>query len=355
MDFNYWIQIVISILSGIAVAIPLIIKLVNVVKDSVKEKNWNLLMKMTMDYMTEAEKNIASGAERKEWVMSMVIASAANINYPMTDEDVKDRILSISIDKIEANKEQPRKSFDDNTLQELAESIKNQGVLQPLLVEKINDDCYIIVAGERRFRAAKLAGLKEIPVIVRSFTEIERIEVALIENIQRENLNSIDEAAAYQYLIQKSGLTQEEVAVKVGKKRSTVANSLRLLQLPDSMKDDVISGVLSAGHARAILSLVNPNDRVLLRDKIIEKELSVREAEEEAELLNQGKKVKIKRTSKTKDPYVQEVEDKLLEAFGTKVEVKGNLKRGKLVIQYSSKADLERLYKILGKSDDLFE
>lgn len=277
------------------------------------------------------------------------------ITVSLSEEDIKDRIISVSIDKIKANENQPRKSFDDNTLEELAESIKNQGVLQPLLVEKINDDCYIIVAGERRFRAAKLAGLKEIPVIVRSFTEIERIEVALIENIQRENLNSIDEAAAYQYLIQKSGLTQEEVAVKVGKKRSTVANSLRLLQLPDSMKDDVISGVLSAGHARAILSLVNPNDRVLLRDKIIEKELSVREAEEEAELLNQGKKVKVKRASKTKDPYVQEIEDKLLEAFGTKVEVKGNLKRGKLVIQYSSKADLERLYKILGKSDDLFE
>ena len=277
------------------------------------------------------------------------------ITVSLSEEDIKDRIISVSIDKIKANENQPRKSFDDNTLEELAESIKNQGVLQPLLVEKINDDCYIIVAGERRFRAAKLAGLKEIPVFVRSFTEIERIEVALIENIQRENLNSIDEAAAYQYLIQKSGLTQEEVAVKVGKKRSTVANSLRLLQLPDSMKDDVISGVLSAGHARAILSLVNPNDRVLLRDKIIEKELSVREAEEEAELLNQGKKVKVKRASKTKDPYVQEIEDKLLEAFGTKVEVKGNLKRGKLVIQYSSKADLERLYKILGKSDDLFE
>ena len=193
------------------------------------------------------------------------------ITVSLSEEDVKDRIISVSIDKIKANENQPRKSFDDNTLEELAESIKNQGVLQPLLVEKINDDCYIIVAGERRFRAAKLAGLKEIPVIVRSFTEIERIEVALIENIQRENLNSIDEAAAYQYLIQKSGLTQEEVAVKVGKKRSTVANSLRLLQLPDSMKDDVISGVLSAGHARAILSLVNPNDRVLLRDKIIER------------------------------------------------------------------------------------
>ena len=277
------------------------------------------------------------------------------ITVSMSDEDVKDRILSISIDKIEANKEQPRKSFDDNTLQELAESIKNQGVLQPLLVEKINDDKYVIVAGERRYRAAKLAGLKEVPVIVKSFSEVERIEVALIENIQRENLNSIDEAAAYQYLIQKSGLTQEEVAEKVGKKRSTVASSLRLLQLPDSMKDDVISGVLSAGHARAILSLVNPSDRALLRDKIIENELSVREAELEAEQLNQGKKIKVKKSTRAKDPYVQEVEDKFLEAFGTKVEVKGNLKKGKLVIQYSSRADLERLYKVLGKSEDLFE
>ena len=162
-------------------------------------------------------------------------------------------------------------------------------------------------------------------------------------------------AAAYQYLIQKSGLTQEEVAEKVGKKRSTVANSLRLLQLPDSMKDDVISGVLSAGHARAILSLVNPSDRALLRDKIIENELSVREAELEAEQLNQGKKIKVKKSTRAKDPYVQEVEDKFLEAFGTKVEVKGNLKKGKLVIQYSSRADLERLYKVLGKSEDLFE
>lgn len=277
------------------------------------------------------------------------------ITVSLSEEDVKDRIISVSIDKIKANENQPRKSFDDNTLEELAESIKNQGVLQPLLVEKINDDKYVIVAGERRYRAAKLAGLKEVPVIVKSFSEVERIEVALIENIQRENLNSIDEAAAYQYLIQKSGLTQEEVAEKVGKKRSTVANSLRLLQLPDSMKDDVISGVLSAGHARAILSLVNPSDRALLRDKIIENELSVREAELEAEQLNQGKKIKVKKSTRAKDPYVQEVEDKFLEAFGTKVEVKGNLKKGKLVIQYSSRADLERLYKVLGKSEDLFE
>lgn len=285
----------------------------------------------------------------------VVSSPKEKITVQVSEEDIKDRVLCVSVDKITPNVNQPRKSFDDDSLAELSASIKNQGVLQPLLVEKITDDSYVIVAGERRFRAAKIAGLSEVPVIVKSFNEVQRIEVALIENIQRENLNAIDEAAAYQYLIQKSGLTQEEVAEKVGKKRSTVTNSLRLLQLPDQMKDDIVSGVLTAGHARAILSLVNPNDRMLLRDKIIEKELSVREAEEEAQALNEGKKVKVKRAPKARDPYIQGVEDKLLEAFGTKVEVKGNLKKGKLVIPYASQSDLERLYRLLGKSEDLFD
>lgn len=285
----------------------------------------------------------------------VVSSPKEKITVQVSEEDIKDRVLYVSVDKITPNVNQPRKSFDDDSLAELSASIKNQGVLQPLLVEKITDDSYVIVAGERRFRAAKIAGLSEVPVIVKSFNEVQRIEVALIENIQRENLNAIDEAAAYQYLIQKSGLTQEEVAEKVGKKRSTVTNSLRLLQLPDQMKDDIVSGILTAGHARAILSLVNPNDRMLLRDKIIEKELSVREAEEEAQALNEGKKVKVKRAPKAMDPYIQGVEDKLLEAFGTKVEVKGNLKKGKLVIPYASQSDLERLYRLLGKSEDLFD
>ena len=285
----------------------------------------------------------------------VVSSPKEKITVQVSEEDIKDRVLYVSVDKITPNVNQPRKSFDDDSLAELSASIKNQGVLQPLLVEKITDDSYVIVAGERRFRAAKIAGLSEVPVIVKSFNEVQRIEVALIENIQRENLNAIDEAAAYQYLIQKSGLTQEEVAEKVGKKRSTVTNSLRLLQLPDQMKDDIVSGVLTAGHARAILSLVNPNDRMLLRDKIIEKELSVREAEEEAQALNEGKKVKVKRAPKARDPYIQGVEDKLLEALGTKVEVKGNLKKGKLVIPYASQSDLERLYRLLGKSEDLFD
>ena len=285
----------------------------------------------------------------------VVSSPKEKITVQVSEEDIKDRVLYVSVDKITPNVNQPRKSFDDDSLAELSASIKNQGVLQPLLVEKITDDSYVIVAGERRFRAAKIAGLSEVPVIVKSINEVQRIEVALIENIQRENLNAIDEAAAYQYLIQKSGLTQEEVAEKVGKKRSTVTNSLRLLQLPDQMKDDIVSGVLTAGHARAILSLVNPNDRMLLRDQIIEKELSVREAEEEAQALNEGKKVKVKRAPKARDPYIQGVEDKLLEAFGTKVEVKGNLKKGKLVIPYASQSDLERLYRLLGKSEDLFD
>lgn len=285
----------------------------------------------------------------------VVSSPKEKITVQVSEEDIKDRVLYVSVDKITPNVNQPRKSFDDDSLAELSASIKNQGVLQPLLVEKITDNSYVIVAGERRFRAAKIAGLSEVPVIVKSFNEVQRIEVALIENIQRENLNAIDEAAAYQYLIQKSGLTQEEVAEKVGKKRSTVTNSLRLLQLPDQMKDDIVSGVLTAGHARAILSLVNPNDRMLLRDKIIEKDLSVREAEEEAQALNEGKKVKVKRAPKARDPYIQGVEDKLLEAFGTKVEVKGNLKKGKLVIPYASQSDLERLYRLLGKSEDLFD
>ena len=142
----------------------------------------------------------------------VVSSPKEKITVQVSEEDIKDRVLYVSVDKITPNVNQPRKSFDDDSLAELSASIKNQGVLQPLLVEKITDDSYVIVAGERRFRAAKIAGLSEVPVIVKSFNEVQRIEVALIENIQRENLNAIDEAAAYQYLIQKSGLTQEEVA-----------------------------------------------------------------------------------------------------------------------------------------------
>lgn len=268
----------------------------------------------------------------------------------------ENQVLYVSIDNIQVNPDQPRKAFDENSLQELAESVRKQGILQPLLVEEFAPGKFSIIAGERRYRAARIAGLDKIPVLVRRLNEIQRIEVALIENIQREDLNPVDEAAAYQFLIQKSGLTQEEIAKRVGKNRSTITNSLRLLQLPDSIKDDLVSGLITAGHARAILSCINPSDRIILRNRIVDKELSVRAAEAEAEALNQGKKLILKKkaSQKNKDAEIISIEDKFLMAFGTHVEVKGSARRGKLIIPYSTTRELERIYALL-KDDQLFD
>ena len=281
---------------------------------------------------------------------------AEAVNVEEKNKDVsRETVLYVSLDKIKPNTNQPRKAFDEKALNELADSIRHQGVIQPIIVEEYAPGWYTIIAGERRFRAAQIADLKEIPVLVKSFSDVQKSQVALIENIQRENLNAIEEARAYKDIIEKSGMTQDEIADMVGKNRSTITNSLRLLQLPDSIQDDLISKVITAGHARAILSLVNPSDRILLRNKIVEKELSVREAEKQAEDFNAGKKLVVKKNSvKANDAIKQEVEDKFLEAFGTKVQVTGNLRRGKVVIAYKSRQDLERLYSLLC-SGELFE
>ncbi len=263
-------------------------------------------------------------------------------------------VLNLPIDKLIPNPDQPRKQFDEAALNELADSVKEHGILQPILVEECEPGKYMIIAGERRYRAAQIAGLKEVPVLVKDFNLMQKLEVALIENVQRENLNSIEEARAYHYLISKSGLTQDEVAKKVGKQRSTIANSMRLLQLPEEIQDDIIAGSLSAGHARAILSLVNPSDRVLLRNKIFNNNLSVRQAEIEAEKLNEGKKLVVKKKAKNKDSNIQLVEDKFLNVFKTRVELKGNLKRGKIEIPYTSSQELERIFALLS-DEDLFE
>lgn len=267
----------------------------------------------------------------------------------------EDQVHHVRLDDIEPNPDQPRKSFDEAGLEELADSIRKQGIIQPLLVEERSPGKYVIIAGERRYRAARLAGQETVPVLVKKLTEIQRIEMALIENIQRQDLNPVEEAVAYQFLIQKSGFTQDELAKRLGKNRTTITNSLRLLQLPDSMKDDLISGLLTPGHARAILSCVNPADRILLRNKIVEKELSVRAAEAEAQALNEGKKLILKKKGggKEKEPEIQDVEDKFLEAFGTRVELKGSLRRGRLVIPFRTTKELERLYSLL-KTDPLF-
>ena len=179
--------------------------------------------------------------------------------------------------------------------------------------------------------------------------------MSLIENIQRENLNPIEEAYAYQYLIQRSNLTQEELAAKVGKSRSAIANSIRLLSLSDKLKDDVISGQISAGHARAILSLVNPADQQLLREKIVDGELSVREAERLADEYNKGHKVEPKKKGKEEDPEVSEVVERFVSATGSRCEIKGTLDRGKLLIKFRSQQDLERIYSLLSGGSQLFD
>lgn len=264
-------------------------------------------------------------------------------------------VINLDIDSIITNPNQPRKYFDEDALNGLAESIKSQGIIQPLTVEEVAPGQFCIVAGERRYRAARIAGLEKVPAIVMSLSEIQRIQVSLIENIQRENLNPIEEASAYQYLIENSGFTQEKVAEKVGKSRSAIANSLRLLSLSDQVKDDIVSGAMSAGHARAILSLVNPADRDLLRDKIVHEGLSVRDAEALAESFNKGHKLIAKKKSKSKDSDVVEIEEKFVSAVGARCELKGNLQKGKLQIKYKSQADLERLYALLSKGGILFE
>lgn len=272
-------------------------------------------------------------------------------------EDKKNTSLSVimvSLDKIRTNPNQPRKYFDEEGLKELSESIKSQGIIQPLTVEEIAPGEYSIIAGERRYRAAKMAGLEKVPAIVMSLTDVERIQVSLIENIQRENLNALEEAQAYQYLIDKTGFTQETVAEKVGKSRSTITNSLRLLSLNKEEKDDIVSGALSAGHARALLSLVNPSDRILLRDKIINEGLSVRDSEELAKEYNEGHKIKAKAKEKKKDEETERAEDKFTSASGLRCAITGSVSKGKLIIKFKNTRELEKIYSLISSGDILF-
>lgn len=299
------------------------------------------------DYDAQIENVVLKEDEREE-------APVIPPSFASEKKDDGEKVLYIPLSSITPNPNQPRKSFDEDALNELAESIRSQGVIQPIIIEEYAPSKYSIIAGERRFRAAQIAGLKSIPSIIKSFGEIQRMEVSLIENVQRENLNPIEEAFAYQYLIQKSGYTQEEVANKVGKSRSAVTNSIRLLNLPDIVKDDLISGMMTSGHARAILSLVNPADQILLRNKIIEGDLSVREAEALADEYNKGRKIVQKKKEKGKDPDILFAEEKFINAIGAKVEIKGTLNRGRLMVRFRTQKELERIYSYLSNGEDLF-
>jgi ParB family chromosome partitioning protein len=258
-------------------------------------------------------------------------------------------VVNVPVSRIVPSEGQPRKTFNEESLSELAASIRERGVLQPILVERRGEE-YAIIAGERRFRASVQAGLAEVPVIVRSFTEQDRLQIALIENIQREDLTPIEEASAYHALMSSMKIGQEELARRLGKNRSTVANSLRLLNLPEEMQQAVSDGRMSPGHARAILSIRNPADQQLLFRRVVQEAISVREAEAAADSLNAGKKVRHPATTKKlqhRAAEIREVEQKLIDRLGTKVEVKGDLNRGKIEIAYYSESDLERLYDII--------
>ena len=256
----------------------------------------------------------------------------------------------IDIQLVITNPDQPRKDFDPDALQELANSIKEKGILQPILVEKTGDK-YQIVAGERRYRAALLAHLAKVPIITGSFSKQEKLEIALIENIQRKDLTPIEEALAYEALMQNSNLNQDELAKKVGKNRSTIANALRLLKLNDEMKEAVSRGTLSAGHARAILSVDSKGNQQKLFEAIEKKGLSVREAEAMATKLNQedANAVNPKLYNSKKDPETAATEQKFAEKLGTKVAIKGTMKKGKLEISYKTKEELLHLYEMLGR------
>ena len=250
------------------------------------------------------------------------------------------RIQELDIKKLQANEEQPRKKFGN--MDSLVNSIKEKGVLQPILVRE-NADYFQIIAGERRYRAAKEAKLKTVPVIQINANEEETMEIALIENIQRENLNPIEEAEGYRLLIDRFGLTQEEASKKVGKDRATISNALRLLSLPEEIRTAIVKQKLTAGHAKVLLSVKDERKQKKLFKKVIDEGLSVRALEQQ--IVNPKKsKESLKKKKQTKqDVFLKDLENSMEEFFGTKVRIKGNQKNGKIEIEYFNMDDLERI------------
>lgn len=255
--------------------------------------------------------------------------------------------MFVKLRMIEANSNQPRKVFDEDSLAELAESIKKYGVIQPIVVRKV-DDHYEIVAGERRWRAAKLAGLKEMPVIIREYTEQEMAEISLIENLQREDLNPIEEAKAYQTLIATYNLKQEEIAECVSKSRTVITNALRLLKLGEKIQTMLVEGLISSGHAKVLLSLEDENQQFEVAEKIIDEQLSVRETEKLVRNIMNPKEEK-KQAELPNQSLYQAIEEKMKSRVGTMVKIKrkGDNK-GKIEIDYYNAEDLERIIDILG-------
>jgi ParB family chromosome partitioning protein len=283
-----------------------------------------------------------------------VAEETQTVPLPSVAKNKAQDIVQLPIDKLVPNPGQPRKNFDETELQELADSIKTYGIIQPVIAANAGDGTFIIIAGERRTRAARLAGLGAVPVIIRDYTDQKRLEISLIENIQRTDLNPIEEAAAYKNLMDFSNLSQDELATRMGKNRSTVANALRLLKLPIGIQKSIEEGKVSSGHARALLSVTDLKAREKLYKEILASDISVRSAEKRAASLNTensggDKKPKDAKGKKSKrSPEIDAMEEKFIGRLGTKVVVEGDLNKGKIHIDYYSMEDLERLYEILG-------
>ncbi|NLK33879.1 MAG: ParB/RepB/Spo0J family partition protein [Gracilibacteraceae bacterium] len=269
---------------------------------------------------------------------------------PGSEEPDRNSIIEIKITEIEANDKQPRKAFGDETLMDLAESIKEHGVIQPIIVRKLGSG-YQIIAGERRWRASRLAGKKTIPAIVKECSNLEVMEFALIENLQREDLNSIEEAMAYKSLIEEYDMTQEEISKKIGKSRPAIANSLRLLQLPQEVIKMIEKGEISQGHARALLSVSGEKNQIEMAKRIVAHQLSVRQVEKMAGNIKRKKKKEV-----LPDAYqieISHLEERLKTALGTKVTIQHKNNKGKIEIEYYSNEDLDRILDLLGSNSSV--
>ena len=273
-------------------------------------------------------------------------ADKKNIKPEKEDKSTGTGEILVKTNEVEPNREQPRKDFDEDSLMELADSIKQFGILQPLIVQK-KKDYYEIIAGERRWRAAKLAGIKEVPIIVKNYTDQEIVEISLIENIQRENLNPIEEAMAYKRLLEEFNLKQDEVAERVSKSRTAVTNSMRLLKLSSRVQQMIVDDMISTGHARALLAIDDEEQQFMLANKIFDEKLSVRETEKLVKALKNPKK-EVKKVKQERMFVYNDLADHMKNIIGTKVSVnpKANGK-GKIEIEYYSEDELERIYDLI--------
>lgn len=315
-----------------------------------KTENHTVNKKQNAEKNAVARNNVQKTEKKEAQISEKEISNVVQEISPQEQEkEVQTQTeLELKISEIEPNRDQPRKAFDEEQLEELADSIRKYGVLQPLLVQK-KGESYEIIAGERRWRAAKRAGLKMIPAVIREYSPQQAMEIALIENVQREDLNPIEEAQAYQRLMQEFSLKQEEIAERVSKNRTTITNCMRLLNLAPEVQQMLIEGRIASGHARALLAVADPYQQLELAKKVELERMSVREVEKAVKLLGKEKKEKKKsQVDEAVELVFQDMENRMKTVMGTKVNISRKDKsKGKIEIEYYSEAELERLVELI--------